>query len=396
MTSEHLFNLTNVLAEPYFPEKQSPLQTMVNLGALRDNFLFLKKYLQPELMPVIKADAYGHGLVPCAQTLLAAGASRFAVGTVQEGAMLREASFTCPIVALLGALSPAETQLAAQQGITPLIASFEQLLAWQTAAGKNNLPFALKFDTGMGRLGFGFTQLSELLNLLDQTPWLKPALLVSHLSVADEDNGVSFTEQQIKCFEEISAVLRKRFPDLKTSLFNSAGLLAHAGKIATDIGRPGIALYGANPLQGTTLNKPAIDAALKQAMQVRAPIVQVHALRQGQSVSYGRTFVAPQDMRIAIVAAGYAEGYSRGLSNKGEMCLNGRRAPVLGRVCMQLTAIDVSQVPDAKEGDFAFLLGGEGEAGISAAELARLWGSITYEVFCLLGVINRRTYLFDI
>ena len=101
-------------------------------------------------------------------------------------------------------------------------------------------------------------------------------------------------------------------------------------------------------------------------------------------------------MRIAIVAAGYAEGYSRGLSNKGEMCLNGRRAPVLGRVCMQLTAIDVSQVPDAKEGDFAFLLGGEGEAGISAAELARLWGSITYEVFCLLGVINRRTYLFDI
>lgn len=392
---EHLFNSTTPLAEPYCPEKQSPLQTLINLGFLRDNFLFLKKSLQPELMPVIKADAYGHGLLPCARTLLAAGASRFAVGTVQEGAMLREASLACPtvpIVALLGALSPAEVQVAAQQGITPLVSSFEQVRAWQAAAGKRNLPFALKFDTGMGRLGFNLAQLGELFDLLAKTPWLKPELLISHLSVADEDNGVNFTEQQIKCFEEISAALRGRFSNLKTSLFNSAGLLAHSHKSATDIGRPGIALYGANPLQGTALNRPALDAALKQAMQVRAPIVQVHALRQGQSVSYGRTFVAPQDMTIAIMAAGYAEGYSRGLSNKGEVCLNGRRAPVLGRVCMQLTAIDVSHAPDTKEGDFAFLLGGEGKGAIGAAELARLWGTITYEVFCLLGVINKRGY----
>lgn len=392
MTLEHLFKPTNVLAEPYCPEKQSPLQTLVNLKFLRDNFLFLKKSLQPELMPVIKADAYGHGLLPCARTLLAAGASRFAVGTVQEGLMLREASLACPIVALLGALSPAEVQMAAQRGIMPLISSFEQLQAWQDAAGKSNLPFALKFNTGMGRLGFTLEQMSELFNLLAKTPWLKPELLVSHLSVADDDSGVNFTGQQIECFEEISTVLRKRFSGLKTSLFNSAGLLAHSHKSVTDIGRPGIALYGANPLQGTALNRPAIDAALKQAMQVCAPIVQVHALRQGQSVSYGRTFVAPQDMTIAIVAAGYSEGYSRGLSNKGEMCLNGRRVPVLGRVCMQLTAIDVSHAPDTKEGDFAFLLGGEGEAGISAAELAGLWGTITYEVFCLLGVVNERVY----
>lgn len=382
-------NQDNVLY--YRPELQSLARVNVNLSALRDNFLFLKQQSQAEMMPVIKADAYGHGLIPCAQVLEQAGARIFAVGTVGEGVLLRQAGIGAPIVALLGALDEQDCRVAVQYSITPFVPTFEQLRVLQHVAGADQASFVLKFDTGMRRLGFSENELGVLLEVLNRTPNLQPFMAASHLAVADETTGGNYTQEQMACFSRIITGLRQSFPAIKSSLLNSAGILAY-GDYQSDVARPGIALYGVNPLLGTNLDRPEIDLHLKPVMQVIAPVIQVHALKKGQSISYGRTFTAPEDMTVAIVGAGYAQGYSRGLSSKGVMLIKGKRCPVLGRVCMQLVAVDVSSNKNVQEGDWAYLLGGENEQAITVHELAQLWGTISYEVFCILGTMNTRKY----
>ena len=391
------------------PAAQSAARVEVNLGALAANYAFLQAQAglsgaagKPlELMPVIKADAYGHGLLPCARSLIANGAGWLAVGTVQEGALLRAGGVKQHLVALLGCLGRDDIDLALSERIIPFVASFEQLERFAARAESKSAgapaQIALKFNTGMNRLGFFPGELSALLDWLAAHPGLEPAIAASHLAAADEDEGAAQTDAQIQVFATVCGELKKNYPALKTSLYNSAGFLAHAHKFASDLARPGLTLYGANPLAGTALNRPEFDAGLSQAMQVWAPVVQVHPLKQGEAISYGATFTAPRDMRVAIVAAGYSQGYSRGLSSRGEppraqMNLHGTRCPVLGRVCMQLTAVDVTGLARVREGDQAWLLGGPGDAAISANELAAWWGTIPYEVFCMLGAVNARTY----
>ena len=387
-------------SQVYDPIAQSPARVLINLKALEHNFLSLKAYSPAELMPVIKADAYGHGLIPCALALEQAGAKIFAVGTVQEGWLLRQNGIKHPIVALLGLASEGDYDLALEQNIIPLITGFEQLALWQaklariSSQHKAKGAFGLKFDTGMRRLGFCEANLPEIFEQLKKQSAATPFIAVSHLAVADEDSGEAYTQEQMATFSRIIAALKSSFPKLKSSLLNSAGILAYSDFL-TDVARPGLALYGANPLAGTRLNeKFGVEdkLKLKQAMQVAAPVLQVHALQKGQSISYGRTFTAPKQMQVAIIGAGYAQGFSRGLSNKGFMLLCGKRVPVLGRVCMQLTAVDVSEVCGVKEGDFAWLMGGDGPNAITADELASAWGTIPYEVFCIMGTINGRYY----
>jgi alanine racemase len=175
---------------------------------------------------------------------------------------------------------------------------------------------------------------------------------------------------------------------VRGSLANSGAIFGHPA-LHHDVQRPGIALYGGNPFFGTAWAEKG--AGLAPCMDATTRLVQVRAIHAGQTVSYGRTFRAARDMRVGIVAVGYADNYSRGLSNTGSMLVHGRRVPILGRVCMQLTAVDLSAVPEAVAGDEVYVLGGQGPERISADELAAWWGTITYEVFCLLGQ-NSRTY----
>ena len=328
------------------PAAQSAARVMIDLEALAANFNFLKKCTETELMPVIKADAYGHGLLPCANRLVSAGAAWLAVGTVREGALLREGGVDLPLIALLGCLDPDDAELALRQAIVPFAGSIAHLKTIAAKAGKNPAKVALKFNTGMNRLGFTPEDLPALLEWLAANPAVRPVVAASHLASADENGGVRQTDRQIREFSGICQALRVQYPAINTSLYNSAGLLAHSHKFATDLARPGLTLYGANPLYGTALNRPEIDAGLRAAMQVWAPVAQVHPLKRGESISYGATFTAPCDMRVAVVAAGYAQGYSRGLSGQSgpsrlpgksggsEMNLHGRRCPVLGRICM--------------------------------------------------------------
>ena len=364
----------------------SPVKVRVHLDNLKHNYALLRKTCSTAVMPVLKADAYGHGLMPCARATLEAGAEVIAVGIIPEGIFMRKEGISCPLLSLFGPLNADEADQAAMYDLISLTATPEQLkMLASRATLANPAKVALKFDTGMARLGFTKDDLPELLAALRGMPNVRPVMAMSHFAVADEDSGVSFTGEQIALFKDIAAALRKNYPDIKTSLANSSGALAFP-EARLDIVRAGISLYGNNPFQGT--DRETLGKGLKLVMEISTSLVQVHALRQGQSISYGRTFTADRDMTVGIAACGYANGYSRKLSNRAAMVVRGRRAPVAGRVCMQLTALDLSHIPEAKAGDTVYILGGPEACAVADWELAAWQESIPHEVFCCMGDLN--------
>lgn len=371
------------------------LEVRIRLAAIRANYRLLCGH-GGRVFGVIKADAYGHGLCEVARALSQEGCDTFAIGTVEEGVALRQflraEGITARVISLLGPVDPEDYAPLWEHEIIPFVGSFRQLetLAGQAARMGKALPVSLKFDTGMARLGFTGADVPRLLERLREAPLVRPVMASSHLATADDPGAVEFVLEQGRRFEDIVAALAQGGYPVEANLANSAGILAHK-KLHHQSQRGGIALYGANPFAGTSWEH--LGKGLAQAMEVRTKIVSVHPLKKGQSISYGATYRAERDMTVAIVAAGYADAYSRGLSGKGaQMLIGGRRVPQIGRVCMQLCACDVSEVPDTRPGDWAVLLGGEGPLAISADELASWWGTISYEVFCLLGM-NRRVFI---
>lgn len=361
----------------------------VHLENLRHNLRSLRMR-HPSLMPVIKADAYGHGVVAVAHVLAEEGITHMAVGSVGEGALLRQEGHEAFLLALLGLARNEDAALAAAYKVTPLIHNKESLERFvvqsRTGANAGALPVALKFDTGMARLGFSVTEAVELAEHLKSVPEVRPVLVMSHLAASDAPELDDFTRGQVTAFQTAAEAMQAAFPQIKTSLTNSPGLLAwpsHAG----DLARPGLALYGGNPLHGTA--RAELGAGLLPVMEVTAPVLSVHPLQEGASVGYGCTFRAKAPMRVAVIGAGYADGYPRALSNRGAVLIRGERAPLIGRVCMQMCIADVTRIPETATGDVAHLLGGEGVKAIRPEELAQWWGTIPYEVFCSLGR-NRR------
>lgn len=370
-------------------------EVRVRLAAIRANYRLLCGH-GGRVIGVIKADAYGHGLNEVARALAQEGCDTFAIGSVEEGAALRQylrgAGINARILSLLGPVDSEDYPLLWEHEIIPFVGSFRQLetLAGQAARVGKALPVSLKFDTGMARLGFTFPDLPRLVERLREAPLVRPVMASSHLATADDPDAVNYVMAQAGRFEEIIASLTQAGFPVEANLANSAGILAHQ-KLHHQSQRGGIALYGANPFAGTAWEH--LGKGLSPAMEVRTKIVSVHPLKKGQCISYGCTYTAERDMTVAIVAAGYADAYSRGLTGKGaQMLIAGHRVPQIGRVCMQLCACDVSDVPDVRPGDWAVLLGGTGPLAISAEELASWWGTISYEVFCLLGM-NRRVYV---
>ena len=371
------------------------LEVRVRLAAIRANYRLLCSR-GSRIIGVIKSDGYGHGLTEVAGALASEGCDTFAVGTVEEGAALRRfltsRGLTSRILVLLGPIDPEDYPPLWEFSLLPLIGSFRQLeaLARQAARMGKALDTSLKFDTGMARLGFGLEDLPRLFARLGEAPLVRPVMVSSHLATADQPESVDYLMGQAERFAFILSSLTKAGYRLEANLANSAGILGHPS-VHHQSQRAGIALYGANPFVGSAWEH--LGRGLTPAMTVRTRIVSVHSLPQGCSISYGCTYTAERDMRVAIVAVGYADAYSRALTGKSaQMLVAGRRAPVVGRVCMQLTACDVSDIPDARPGEWATLLGGDGPLAISPEELASWWGTISYEVFCLLG-LNRRVYV---
>jgi alanine racemase len=371
----------------------TPSRCHIDLAALQRNFARLERVAQPgALMPVIKSDAYGHGLLPVARALAQAGARRFAVGTVDEGVALRRAGFSQEIVPLLGCLSE-DWRAAAAHTLTPLIADFEDMDRAAACRHHDRLfRVALKWDTGMNRLGFSLEDMPDVVERLRLTPGIAPVLAISHMACADMPEKIAFSREQTECFAAISGALRAVFPDIACSLANSAAMLA-LPKSRFDVCRPGIALYGGNPLADTVWAKRG--AGLEWVMSVSAPVVRTRLVRAGRSVSYGQMFIAPKDMTVAVAAAGYASGVAHTLSNRMDVLIDGHRAPQTGKICMGLLMADVSAIPGARAGDTAWILGGNAAPGVSpvtAFEMARALGTIPYEILCRMGSMNPRVY----
>lgn len=361
----------------------------VHLENLRHN---LKTLLarHPSLMPVIKADAYGHGVVAVARVLAEEGIQHMAVGSVGEGALLRQEGHTAFLLALMGLARDEDTALAASYDITPLVhsrESLERILVQSHLTGRAKpLTVAIKFDTGMSRLGFRVDEAAELADYLRTLKEVRPVLVMSHLAASDTPALDDFTHEQARRFHEATESMKAVFPGLKTSLTNSPGLLCWPSYVG-DLARPGVTLYGGNPLHGT--DRAKLGMGLLPVMEMAAPVLSVHPVVKGATVSYGCLYTAPKDIRAAVVGAGYADGYPRSLSMRGSVLIRGQRAPILGRVCMQMCIVDVTDIPGVEPGDTAYLLGGSGPLAIRPEELAEWWGTISYEVFCALGR-NRR------
>jgi len=362
----------------------------IDLDALRHNYLQLRGLCAPgvKMMPVIKADAYGHGLLPAARTLVAAKADYLGVGSWEEGQTLRQEGIGLPILVLLGIL-PIDAVQAVGHDLDVALYRRDVALALDAAARAQGKKAGvhLKVDTGMGRLGVAPEEALPFLESLKDCVHLEVRGLISHLAMADLEDK-TYTYRQISEFEELLAAARLKGWELPLShIANSAALLdvkaAHFALV-----RPGIMLYGSPPAP----DRPA-PVDLKPVMSLKSQVVQMKRLPPGTSISYGGTYVTPDWCDLAVVPLGYCNGYSRLLSNRGVMLIKGQRAPIRGRVCMNLTMVDVTHIPVVEVGEPITLLGTDGSERLTADELAGWAQTISYEIYCALGTANPRRYV---
>ncbi len=365
----------------------------VDLSALKRNFA---RCGRPEdLMPVLKSDAYGHGLVQCARALGEAGAQRFAVGCPDEGRHLRENGLSQRIMPLMPPTSADEWDMVHAKDLTPLLCTMDQVEAAAARSTSDHpMRVALKVETGMHRQGFREEEFPALVARLKRAPALEPVLLVSHCASADMPEKASLTAEQIGVFSRYAATLGEAFPKMKSSIFNSAGIIDTESRCnLVDISRPGIILYGGNPFANTS--REHLGDQFEWTMSLSTTILQVTELRAGESVSYGGLFVADRSMKLAVAGSGYANAVPRCLTWRLDALVHGKRVRSVGRVCMNMIMFDVTDIPDVKAGDELWLLGGEaapGNAPVTPREWADNLGTISYEILCLVGGMNPRDY----
>ncbi len=342
------------------------------------------------LMAVVKADAYGHGAVPVSEVALAEGAAMLGVASLEEGVHLRRHNITAPIL-ILGYTDPRQFKRLVECGLTPTIFHWESVAALsRLAAGLGKkVPVHVKLDTGMGRLGLN--HLRDAMIFLEQAsrlPGVNLQGVYTHFATADEEDS-SFVQAQLEQFSGILQACRDKglVIELKHAANTAAALLYPRTHL--DMVRLGIGLYGCYPGDGPFRER----VRLQPVMSWKSRIVYLKQVPAGMPVSYGRSYYTQNNARVATVPLGYGDGYSRLFSNRGWMLVRGQRVPVIGRVCMDLTMLDVGKVPFVQEGDEVVALGEQGEEAIDADELAAGLGTINYEVLCSMGKRVPRVYL---
>lgn len=370
------------------PVERRPTWAEIDLAAIVHNYRLLESLARESraslpLLPVVKADAYGHGAVPVARALAAEGASMFGVAIVEEAVALRDAGIGQDIVVLEGAW-PGQEPAVWRHRLLPAVYSPDGIRRLQLASdGSSPLPVHLKIDTGMARLGARWDSLDKLVAALREAPALRVAGIFSHFASADEDDP-AFTLEQIRRFETALETLESA--GIRAGclhLANSAGLL-HVPQARRYGARPGIALYGYPPIP------ERCDLPLRPALTLKSRIGHVHELRPGESAGYNRRFTAGRVTRAGTVPAGYADGVRRGLTGRARVSIGGRQVPVLGTISMDMLAVDLTDVPAAVEGDELILMGPE--PGITAEEWAAALGTISYEVLCGISPRVPRLY----
>jgi alanine racemase len=345
-------------------------------------------------MAIVKANAYGHGAVACARRLASERAEWFGVALPEEGMELRASGITQPILCLAG-YWPGQAALCIQHRLTPVVYRVDMIESLQKAASDAGVvvDVHLKVDTGMGRLGVRHDQLSEFVNTLGSFRSVRIDGLMSHLAAADDSACEPLTRDQINRFEEAVELFRDRgYRPTHLHLANSAGIFGHREAWGNMV-RPGGVLYG---LWRDVLSLSTNDAALHQVMSLHSRISLLKWVPAGETIGYGCTFEASRRSLIATVPIGYHDGYMRGLSNRAHVIVRGAYAPVVGRVSMDLTLIDVTNVPDVQVDDQVTLLGWNKQhtgLKITAEDLARISGTLSYEVTCGISERVPRVYV---
>jgi len=361
----------------------------VDLAALEHNYRQLRRLCDPQvkMLAVVKADAYGHGLLPVSRKLAAAGVDYLGVGSLEEGLRLRQAGINLPVLLLLGILpEEADQAVAASLEVALFRLDVAQALAAAAAQQGKKARVHVKVDTGMGRLGVLPQEVLAFLTGLKKLRHLKVMGLISHLATADQEDK-TYTHKQLQEFAELVEAARGEGWKLPLSHIANSAALWELPKAHWGLVRPGLMLYGSPPSPD---RPPPVD--LKPVMSLAARVLQVKRLPPGSSISYGCTYTTPEWCDLAVLPVGYCNGYSRRFSNRGEVLIHGRRAPIRGRVCMNLTMVEVTGLPQVKEGDRAVLLGRDGEDCLGAEELAGWAQTISYEIFCALGTANLKRY----
>jgi alanine racemase len=353
----------------------------IDRSRLAHNMGQLRSLLAPEtaLMAVVKADAYGHGSIEVAKTVLAAGATWLAVATVPEGIELREAGIAAPILLLGAANSSEQIELIEEWGLQPSIVSLEQAQYFQEHLVKP-IDVHLKVDTGMSRLGIPWQKAADCCQIIRQFSKLQIASIYSHLATPDEPDP-TILELQEQRFTTVVAEIKPLFLRLPLlHLANSAGLMV-GQRLHHDLVRPGLALYGLCPAPhlGHQLD-------LQPVMSVKARVTQVKTISAGTGVSYGHRFIAQRDTTIAVVGIGYADGVPRRLSGQLELLLHGQRVGQIGNITMDQIMLDITDlstdVTRVKVNDVATLLGEVDDQKITADDWANLLGTISWEILC--------------
>lgn len=359
-----------------------PTWAEIDLGAISYNCKKIKAILgkKTDIMAVVKANAYGHGIVDASKVLEKIKIRYLGVATLDEALVLRKAKVKLPIL-ILGSLLPEEAGVAVKNKITLTLCNKELLKALRDIAGKKLKPKVhIKLDTGMGRIGVWHEDAIEFIREVRKNKGIDIEGVYTHFSIAGRDKF--FTQYQIDSFEEILLDL-ERF-GISIPLRHAANSIACVDwkKSHLNMVRPGIIIYGIYPKR----NFPRL-IKLKPAFSLKTKIAFLKNAPPGRSISYGRTYITQAHTKIATIPIGYADGYGRILSNKAEVLVRGQRAPVVGKVTMDQTMIDVGHVKNAKVGDEVTLIGKQGREEIRIERLARLAGTIPYEI--VTGITSR-------
>ena len=360
-----------------------PTRVEIDLDSIAYNIHQIRKKVgnKTKIMAVMKANAYGHGAVEVAKVAIDAGAQWLAVALVEEAIQLREAGIQSPIL-ILGSTPPDQVHEVIKYNLSQTVCSREliETLSNEAQSWNQTAKVHIKVDTGLGRLGIFPEEVAAFVKESTCLEGIEIEGIFTHFSVADEDKA--FTELQIKKFKEvISNLEREKIHIPLKHAANSAAVVGFASSYFNLV-RPGIILYGLYPSPEMNRTIP-----LKPAMSFKTKITYLKRVPAGYSLSYDRTFTTERKSLIAILPVGYADGYPRALSNKGEVLIKGKRAPVVGMICMDMTLVDVTHIPDVKIGDEVVLFGKQNGAQISADEIASKSDLINYEILC--GISKR-------
>ena len=371
------------------PRSERPTVAQVNLEALSHNYAEVVRRAEGRnILAVVKAGAYGHGAIPISRRLLQLGADMLGVALVEEARELRESGIHAPIL-LMGTVFPEQAEAVLELKLTPVLAtmSFAQALSAVAGTLQMNVPVHVKIDTGMGRIGIPPEDAADFIAAIRKLPGIDVQGLMTHFADADLCDK-AYASKQIDRFESLLAELSARGMTIPVRhAANSAAILDFRRALFTMV-RPGLMLYGYNPLEGgakKTDLKPVLSLVTRIAFLKKVP--------RGVPISYGRTFVTERESLIATLPIGYADGYSRRLSNAGEAIVRGVRVPIVGRVCMDMCMIDVTDVSGTSEGDPVVLIGSQANERITAEDIAYKTGTIAYEVLCGISSRVPRIYL---